>query len=104
MLYPKYAVVGPIFKGLLSMAVYNGIITSQEAYEALGQLLAKKQDRSVTVQPTESCFMVDLDLALTDLTSAHVDSLAQRFDDMVMFDNFTHGRTDGDGGVSLSLP
>jgi hypothetical protein len=105
-LYPQYAVIVPIFKGLLSMGVFNGVITSQEAYDALGQLLAKRgnqhQSSSGVVEPTKCCFMIDLDLALTDMTAARVDGLAQRFDDMVMFENFTHGRADEDGGVSVA--
>lgn len=104
MLYPRYAVTIPIFKGLLSMAVSSGIITSQEAYDALGQLLTNKGHHNPVAEPTQSCFMIDLDLALTDMAAAHIDTLAQRFDDMVMFENFTHGRADEDGGVSLALP
>lgn len=107
MLYPRYAVTVPIFKGLLSMAMSNGIITSQEAYDAFGQLLANKgglQHHSSIVEPTECFFVIDLDLALTDVVAAHIDSLAQKFDDMVMFENFTHGRADEDGVVSVALP
>jgi hypothetical protein len=103
-LYPRYAASVPISKGLLSMAVSSGLMTSQEAFAYLSQLLAKKEHQSPVAGPTESCFMVDLDLALTDQVAAHIDSLAQRFDDMVMFDNFTHGRADEDGGVSVALP
>jgi hypothetical protein len=105
MLYPRYAVTVPIFKSLLSMAVTHGVISSQEAYDALGQLLARKGgQQSAVAEPTKCCFMIDLDLALTDMGAAHIDSLAQRFDDMVMFENFTHGRADEDGGVSVALP
>lgn len=108
MLYPRYAVTVPIFKSLLSMAVSHGVITSQEAYDAVGQLLAKSNrgsgQQSSAVEPAEGCFMIDLDLALTDMVAANVDSLSQRFDDMVMFENFTHGRADEDGGVSVALP
>jgi hypothetical protein len=103
-LYPRYAASVSISKGLLSMAVSNDLMTSQEAFAYLSQLLAKKEYQSPVAGPTESCFMVDLDLALTDQAAAHIDSLAQRFDDMVMFDNFTHGRADEDGGVSVALP
>ncbi|KAI6779318.1 uncharacterized protein J7T54_000416 [Emericellopsis cladophorae] len=51
--------------------------------------------------PSTTCLIVDLDLALTDQANARIDRVTQKFDDMVMFDQFTVNRTDADGGVAI---
>lgn len=100
-LYPRYPVTLLVAKGLLTMAAAAHLTTAQEAYEFIRQLRARGPNTAALDPPTAACFMVDLDTALIDQGSAHIDHLAQRFDDMVMFDEFTHGRIDLDGGVAI---
>lgn len=100
-LYPRYPVTLLIVKGLLTMAAAAQLTTTQDAYEYIRELRARGPNTASLDPPTEACFMVDLDTALVDQTSAHIDHLAQRFDDMVMFDEFTHGRLDLEGGVRI---
>jgi hypothetical protein len=45
---------------------------------------ANDGEPSYAMEPTEACFVVDLDLGLSDAVGSHVDSLAQNFDDMFM--------------------
>lgn len=84
------------------MAASNNLITTQEAYDIICQLRAKSHGPALIEEPTAACFMIDLDLALTDQDGAHIDRLAQIFDDMVMFESFTHERVDEDGSVTVS--
>lgn len=93
-LYPRYPVTFTIVKGLLGMAMSTDVISTQEACEGMDQL--KSKGTAKITEPTEACFMIDLELALTDQQGAHIDSLAQRFDDMVMFDEFTYGQINKD--------
>jgi hypothetical protein len=100
--YPRYPVTLPIVKGLLTMAISSKLLTSQEGIEAIRRLRAKGNEHDQLPEPTVACFMVDLDLALTDQKGAHIDSLAQRFDEMVLFDEFTNDRIDEEGGVTIN--
>lgn len=91
-LYRRYPVMMPIVKGLMALAVETRLITGPEAVARVNKL-ANKTDQPMGWEPTEACFVVDLDLAMKNRELAHVDSLAQRFDEIAMFDEFTH---DGD--------
>jgi hypothetical protein len=100
--YPRYPVTLPIVKGLLAMAISSKLLTSQEGIEAIRQLKAKGNEHEELAEPTVACFMVDLDLALTDQKGAHIDILAERFDEMVLFDEFTHDHVDEEGAVTIT--
>lgn len=77
------------------MAVSNDVMTSQEAGQVIRRFKAKGDGPYPIEEPTETSFMIDLDLALTDQGGAHIDNLARQFDDMVMFDEFiTHDHVD----------
>lgn len=101
-LYPRYPVVIAIVKGMLAMAVTAELIGTQDAYKIIRRLRDEETGPRPVEEPTQVCFMVDLDLAVTDQEGAHVDSLAQRFDDLILFDEFTQGQVDKDGGVTIS--
>lgn len=100
-LYPRYPVTLLVAKGLLTMAAAAHLTTAQEAYEFIRQLRSSGTSAAALDPPIEAFFVVDLDTAVTDQGSADITHLAQRFDDMVMFDEFTHGRLDLDGGLAI---
>lgn len=91
-LFPQYPVMQVIFRGLMTMAVDVGLVGSQEAVRLARRLAEKGEGTSAVAgeEPTEACFIVDLELALEDRGMAHVDRLSQRFDEIVMFDDFVH--------------
>jgi hypothetical protein len=77
--------VKSIAKGLLLMAVMGNLITREEACREIGEFQSGNDgEPSYAMEPTEACFVVDLDLGLSDAVGSHVDSLAQNFDDMFM--------------------
>lgn len=90
-LHSRYPVMEVIFRGLMTMAVETGLLGSQEAVK-LARRLAEKGARlgSAGEEPTEICLVADLEVALVDRAMALVDVLSQRFDEIVMFDDFTH--------------
>jgi hypothetical protein len=94
-----------MFKGLLAIAVARRLVPPQEAYTMLQQIRKKQlqvaSPSPLTADTSGTCIIIDLDLALTDQESARIDRVAQRFDDMVMFDQFTDNRVDADGGVAI---
>jgi hypothetical protein len=96
--YPRYPLALGIIKSLMTMAINKGLISSQEAYDVVNQVRRKESTaHDPTEEPTVACLIVDLDLAMSDHHGAHIDSLVQQFDEMAMFDEFTHDRTvDGD--------
>ncbi|KAG9254474.1 uncharacterized protein F5Z01DRAFT_107648 [Emericellopsis atlantica] len=103
-LYPQYPVALTIYKGLLAIAVARRLVTQQEALATM-EIIQNRQSGATSPppppDPSTTCFIVDLDLALTDQANARIDRVAQKFDDMVMFDEFTVNRADVDGGVAI---
>lgn len=80
--YPRFSVTIAIIKGLMSMAISEGLITNKDAYDFVKELRGKGVDRKELAERTYTCFIIDLDLALEDLEEAHVDNLARNFDEM----------------------
>lgn len=75
-------------RALLSMTLRNGDISSNEARYFLQEM----KDRGLS-QPSgdiRATFMADLDLAMTDPDEAKVERLAQRFEDLALFQEFTN--------------
>lgn len=91
-LYPRYPVMQIIYRGLMTMAVEAGLLGSQEAVKLARRLVEKgaKFGRDHGSEVTESGFVADLELALVDRRMALADVLSRRFDEIVMFDDFTH--------------
>jgi hypothetical protein len=81
-----------MFRGLMTMAVEAGLLASQEAVKLARRLVEKVAQfgGSQAREVTESGLVADLELALVDRRMALADVLSQRFDEIVMFDDFTH--------------
>ena len=89
-LYPRYPVMKDIIRGLMAMAVEAGLLGSPEAVRLARELADNGDSGHVSREPTEACYVLDLEMALLDRSQALVDKLAQRFAEIVMFDEFTH--------------
>ncbi|KAF6829646.1 Activator of stress genes 3 [Colletotrichum plurivorum] len=77
-----------VIRGLLSMALREGLITSPEARA----MIRDSEERGKHHQSSEQVlapFVVDLDLAMVDPEAALVDRLAAEFDDLAILNEFT---------------
>ncbi|KAF2723687.1 hypothetical protein K431DRAFT_325169 [Polychaeton citri CBS 116435] len=85
-LFQAHKVMEGFLKALLGMAVFAGAISMMQANEFLENLRAKRQDRR-TFEVLETGFVVDQDLAMETRAAAIGDVLAQRFDEMLFFED-----------------
>ncbi|KAF4925793.1 Activator of stress genes protein 1 [Colletotrichum viniferum] len=79
-----------IIRGLLSMVLREGLITSAEA-RAIIKDSEEKGKHHPTSDPILAPFVIDLDLCLVDREAALVDRLAAEFDEIAIFNEFTMG-------------
>jgi hypothetical protein len=90
----SYRLAEAIGRGLLSMTLRNGDLSTREARQILQQL--QERGLSGASGDIRATFMVDLDLAMTDPVEAKVESLAHRFEEMALFQEFTNAGGDDD--------
>lgn len=87
-LHRSWRVVGAIIKGLLSMTMRNGDISSNAARRIMYDMQLIGIRRSIPGE-IHAPFMMDLDLAMTDMPSATVANLAASFEKNAAFRDFT---------------
>jgi hypothetical protein len=89
-LYPCFSVIEIIVQGLLGMGIEKGIVSVSESNKIIEELLAMRQPKNETsAKRIKGAFIIDRDLALQDLDAAMVDSLAERFQEITIFSEFT---------------
>ncbi|TDZ29635.1 Nitrogen assimilation transcription factor nit-4 [Colletotrichum spinosum] len=86
-LRPSYRIAEVISRGLLAMTLRDGDISGPEARHLLQEM--KDTDGNDAAGDIRATFMVDLDLAMTDPEAARVENLAERFEDIALFRDFT---------------
>ncbi|KAK3933992.1 hypothetical protein QBC46DRAFT_325783 [Diplogelasinospora grovesii] len=95
-LLPSFRVVEGIVQGLLSMAMRKGIMSATEATEARASLHRKSAARKLPshIGRPDTGFkpecMLDLHLAMKDPLAARAETVAQQFNELVMFLEFTN--------------
>lgn len=100
-LFTWYNVLGPILQGTLAMGLRDGALTSKEAQDLLQKYVpADGHDEKMEAMMNGAAFTLDLDLVMTDPADAMTQSLARRFDDLVLFSEFAHV----DGGHPHARP
>jgi hypothetical protein len=82
-------VVEGMIKGLLTISVDACRITSKEAYDLWSFFGCMFNDQR-HLQRSIGVFVVDLDQAVNDPHTAQVDRLAEKFDDVSLFEAFTN--------------
>ncbi|KAI1212377.1 uncharacterized protein F4807DRAFT_415789 [Annulohypoxylon truncatum] len=89
-LYGSFQVVEVTVLGLLSMALRNGFLSAPEANTILKNMrrIGQRYDSHFTVRAS---FMVDLELAMTNPKEAMVQTLANDFHELAIFQEFTTG-------------
>ncbi|KZL78030.1 N-terminal fungal transcription regulatory domain-containing protein (zinc finger protein) [Colletotrichum tofieldiae] len=83
----SYRIAEVITRGLLTMTLRDGDISGKEARHLLKQI--REAEKSHAKEDVRATFMVDLDLAMTDPDAARVENLAERFEDIALFREFT---------------
>ncbi|KAL1867156.1 hypothetical protein VTK73DRAFT_4318 [Phialemonium thermophilum] len=101
-LCPIYRVTTTIVRGLLSMAVRKKIMTVEEALDFSRRLDESSRTHGISDHPKAS-LILDLDLAVTDPGAAQVDTLADTFDELTLFGEFTNVHKESDEDVQLDL-
>lgn len=93
-LYISFRLFSAIIQGLLTMAVRDGCMTGHEA-RSIRKSLQERGGHHQTDNAVKASFMIDMDLAIRNkIEDAKVEKLAEKFDEMVAFDDLVS--TDGD--------
>ena len=87
-LYPCFRIMESMVKGLLSMAIRDDVLSAAEAKEIVSDLQRRGQHHSQNFKASGD-FMVDLDLSNSDPDAAMMRTLAESFQDLAMFGEFT---------------
>ena len=91
-LLPCFRLAEAVVQGLLAIALSAGALSSAEAQLINSELREKgRRARRRTERQRGAGFVLDLDLALTDWDAAQVDRLRDKFEDIVLFNDFTDG-------------
>ncbi|CRK12760.1 hypothetical protein BN1708_010605 [Verticillium longisporum] len=85
----SYRLAEVVGRALLSMTLRNGDISGTEARELLQRLKQKGLDHD-TSDRIRATFMGDLELAMTNPRQASVENLAEQFEDMALWQEFTN--------------
>lgn len=76
-----FRIAGSIAQGLLTIAVRNGVISPSVA-QAIRRDLEEESGTSLHAHEVTSCYIIDLDLALTNPEAATMQTLVQRFEEL----------------------
>ena len=87
-LYCAFRVAGGIAKSLLALAVRQGLITFVEAQALLSSVHAKGTHHAL-VERINTTFVVDLNTAVSHRDASLLERLADDFDGLVIFEEFT---------------
>jgi hypothetical protein len=87
-LFGAFRVAEGIVRGLLSVALRQGIVSGVEAQAYLSRVHANGVHHT-SLENISASFVVDLKLAVMDHDAAQLDTLAKNFDDLALFDEFT---------------
>lgn len=82
----SYRFAESVGRGLLAMVLQAGDISADEARRIMVQFQEKGMGQAA--KDIRATFMVDLSLGMTDPKQASVESLADRFEDVVLFQEF----------------
>jgi hypothetical protein len=84
---PSYGLMMQTMQALLVIAIDKGVITSSEALTIVQNTRGVR--RAAKVESDGAEWVVDMELAVDDVTAAGVNTLMSRFETIVLFDEFT---------------
>lgn len=85
----SYLLLAETVQALLVIAIDKGVITSPEALAIVQN--PKGWASAARDEGDEGGWVVDMGMAVNDVTAAGVHTLVSRFETIVLFDNFTQG-------------
>lgn len=91
---PSFPVLADIAQGYLSLALFTGKLSTDEA-QKLQQVLAQASGQ-YKVEKVSSSVIIDFDRAVTHGDSYRAYEIVQKIDDHTIFDEFTTGNTSQD--------
>ena len=97
-LYASYRVTATIARGLLSMAMRDSVLNVSEV-SAINRRLEEVGRNYPMAEDPKASFILDLDLAVTDPGAAQVDTLAEKFEEMSLFNEFINPSGESEGDV-----
>src|SRR3569833_1885438 len=103
-LYLTYPIYSDVTQAFLAMAMRNGIVPTSHANEVMACFKQAGKHHERSEQPI-STFIIDFSLAPVDPQNARICAIAETFEDMVIFDEFTTGDyvAQAEGGVTDGL-
>lgn len=70
------------------MAINNGLITNREAKRLMAEVKGQGRHHGLADAGISTSLIVDFDLAMTNRSEADVQAVAQKFEEVALFDEF----------------
>ncbi|RYC81304.1 hypothetical protein BFJ63_vAg15801 [Fusarium oxysporum f. sp. narcissi] len=87
-LYVGYPIFGEVAQAFLTMAINNGLITNREAKRLMAEVKGQGRHHGLADAGISTSLIVDFDLAMTNRSEADVQAVAQKFEEVALFDEF----------------
>lgn len=87
-LYVGYPIFSHVIQAFLTMAINNGLMSNREAKKLMAEVLAGGKHHELVHEGIQTNFIVDFDLAMTNPDEAGVQAVAQKFEEVALFDEF----------------
>ncbi|VTT73837.1 unnamed protein product [Fusarium fujikuroi] len=87
-LYISYPIFREIAQAFLTMAMNNGLITNREAKGLMAEVKEQGRHHELSHVGISTTLIVDFDLAMTNRGKADVQAVAQKFEEVALFDEF----------------
>lgn len=87
-LYVGYPIFGEVAQAFLTMAINNGLITNREAKRLMAEVKGQGRHHGLADAGISTSLIVDFDLAMTNRGEADVQAVAQKFEEVALFDEF----------------
>jgi len=89
-LYSRYRVYEDVVQGFLAMAIEQNVMSGSEAREFVDEFKSAGKHHEAS-ECTSGLFTIDFSLALTDRDNAKAHALAQKFEELSLFEELTNG-------------
>jgi hypothetical protein len=103
-LYAPYPIVGIVARGLLCMAMRDGVMTVSDVLGFTRQLETNSRNHDIPVEDMKASFIVDLNLAVTNPAAARAEMLAEKFTELALLSRFTNNMIDAAGDAQIPKP
>jgi len=88
-IFVRYAVIGKVAQAHMALGLAEGVITSAEAHSFLEEL--QRRGRYHKLADIGASCIVDFDIAMSSKNDGRAQDLAQKVDELALFDELTTG-------------